>query len=254
MNLEPAISLDADQSEVALRTILELQQHVGTIASVLQSPLVETGGLNRELATNVMKVSEYALAELCKVLGVETDTTAEREQRNAALRSANMRIRDLETQLGSSQAPELTQASLKVMYDQLNSWWDLEGFGHISKISFERYGCKVNFSCMLTGDFRIIGSARPVSDKVRKAQWLQSLVQRGFVLVEEDGDWEILDCDTSRAALLALINTRIPSAQIYKIENICRQNAKNFTLNGVEVYIQNIAEIAQLPQKPKKPA
>ncbi|KWA84179.1 hypothetical protein WL29_22725 [Burkholderia ubonensis] len=248
------IHLNADQKEVALRKIRELQQHVGTLSSVLNSPHFDESGLNSQLATNVLKVSEYSLADLCKLLGIVTDTTAEREQRNADLRKANMRIRELETQLGNTQGPDVTQSCIKVMYDQLNSWWDLEGFGHISSISFQRYCCVVDFSCMLTGDFRIIDSDTPVSDKERKAQWLKSLGERGFVLVEEDRDWEILDCDASRKTLIDLITTRIPSAKITKIENFSRHNAEGFTLRGIQVYIHDIADITRLPQKPKKPS
>ena len=248
-----AIRLGTDQKVVVLRTILELQQHVGTLASVLQSPLFDESGLNPELATNVMKVSEYRLADLCKQLSVNTYTSTEREERHADLRKANARIRELEAQLGNSQGPDVTQSCLKVMYEQLNSWWDLEGFGHITSISFERYGCKVDFSCMLTGDFRITNAETPVSDKERKALWLKSLSERGFVLVEEDSDWEIQDCDASRTALQDLITSRIPSAKIFKMENVCRHNAKGFTLRGVEVYITDIAEISRLPQKPAKP-
>ncbi|KVP17083.1 hypothetical protein [Burkholderia ubonensis] len=246
------IELTEDQNVVALRHILELQQAVGTIASVLKGTSVFKEGLNKELAENVLKVSEYKLSDLCKLLGIETHGTREREERHADLRRANGRIRELEEQLGNSQGADVTQSALKNLDAQLNSWWDLEGFGHISDIAFQRYGCKVNFSCALYGDFRLINSDTPVSDKERKALWLASLRERGFVLVQEDRDWEIQDCDASRAALCNLIVERIPSATVSRIENFHRRKANSFTLRSVEVYIHNLADIAQLPQKPSK--
>lgn len=246
------IPLTADQTAVALRHILELQQAVGTIAAALKGSSMFPDGLNKELAENALKVSEYQLSDLCQTLGVETHGTREREQRHADLRKANGRIHELEELLGKRQGPEVTQSALKNLYAQLNSWWDLEGFGHIGDVAFQEYGCTVKFSCALFGDFRLIGSDTPVSDQERKALWLESLRERGFVLVQEDREWEIQDCDASRAVLCQLITERIPSASVSRIENFHRRTTNSFTMRSVEVYIRNIADIAQLPQKPSQ--
>lgn len=248
MTSEVKLKLSRDKNAVALRKIRQISDAVGTIFSVIK----DGTAVSAELATNCVKVAEFELSHLCKTLGIETDSAKEREQRYADLRAANTRVRELEAMLGSTQPPEATQAALKNMADQLNRWWDLEGFGHISDIAFGQYGCKVDFSCNLFGDFRLLDSDTPVSDKDRKQRWYESLQERGFVLVEDDREWSVSDCDASRKVLQDLIVSRIPSARVTKFDNHYRQRASGFILRGVEVYIGNIAEIQTLPVPPKK--
>jgi hypothetical protein len=242
------LKLTKDKNAVALRQIRTISDAMATVFSTI----VDGSAINAELATNCIKVAEFDLADLCKTMGVETDSSKERKQRYADLRTANSRIRELEALLGSTQPPEATQAALKNMADQLNLWWDLEGFGHISEIAFGQYGCKVDFSCNLFGDFRLVDSDTPVSDKSRKQRWYESLQERGFVLVEDDREWSLSDCDASRKVLHDLILSRIPSARVTKFDNHYRQRADGFILRGVEVYIGDIAEILTLPVPPKK--
>jgi hypothetical protein len=249
------IAVTADQRAVALRQILELQQAMGTMASALKGPdsSVFKDGLPRGLATNCLSLAEHRMADLGKLLAIETDSAAELEQRFARIRAANMRVRELESQLGAAQGPDVTKACLQKLDEQLNSWWDLEGFGHINDLSFGKYGCKVKFSCSLFGDFSF-QSDTPVSDKERKALWLASLQERGFVVEEEDRDWEIRDCDASRDALMKLFAQRLPSAKVTSFENHHGRSTGGFKLRSVEVFIYQMSEIALLPQKPPKPA
>lgn len=242
------LKLTQDKNAVAIRLIRDCQQAVGTIAATIK----DGSAIDEELATNCLKVAEFNLADLCKALGIETFTAKERDERFAALRTANMRIRALEAQLGNAQAPEMTQAALKNMADQLNGWWDLEGFGHISDIAFGQYCCKVDFSCNLFGNFRMVDSDTPVTDKTRKEQWHDSLRERGFVLTEEDREVSVVDCDQSRKVLADLIKARMPSATIFKFDNVHKNRSTEFLLRGVEVVIHKIDEILTLPVPKKK--
>lgn len=241
------ITLTPDSRAVGLQKLQQIQQALGTLAAVIghgKRPL------DAALPTNVLKVAEFELADLGKTLGIETDSAREREERFAMLRAANLRVRELEAQLGNSQGADVTQACLKTLDARLNSWWDLEGFGHITDIAFQRYGCTVNFSCSLYGDFRGSDSKTPVSDKERRALWHASLAERGFSLVQEDQrEWALLDCDATRKTLVELIALRLPSARVLKLENANRSNAAGFILQGVEVYIGQLADILTLPEK-----
>jgi hypothetical protein len=248
MPTEPHITLTEDARAVALRKIRDLQQAVGTIASIIKE-----GAIDANLATNCVKVSEFYLTDLCKALGIETEGAVERQQRNVDLRAANTRIARLEEQLGGEQSPDMTQAAVKNLYDRLNKWWNLDGFGHISDgVAFGPYGATVNFSCLLFGDFRLIDSDTPVSDKSRKEQWHESLRERGFILTEEDRDVSILDCDHNRKVLVELFQARLPSARILRFENTHKRQSTEFTLRGVQVFITNIAEILALPVPKRK--
>jgi hypothetical protein len=242
------LKLTQDKNAVALRKIRQIGDSVGTIFSIIK----DGTSIDTELATNCVKAAEFELADLCKTLGIKTDSSKEREQRHVDLRAANMRIRELEAQLGNAQAPEMTQAAVKNMSDQLNKWWDLAGFGHISDgIAFGPYGATVNFSCMLFGDFRLTGSDTPVTDKSRKEQWHDSLRERGFLLTEEDRDVSILDCDHNRKVLMDLFKARLPSASVLSFENTHKRKSAEFILRGVKVFISRIDEILTLPV-PKK--
>jgi hypothetical protein len=237
------IKLTADNRVVALRRITEIQQTVGTIFNIIK----DGTPLNAELGENALKVAEYYLGDLGKALGIETEGEAERIERAADLRTANLRIHELEAQLGDAQSPQVTQLGLKRLDDQLNRWWDFEGFGHISSISFEKYGCRVNFSCHLYGDFALVDSKTPVSDKERTRLWHEDLRQRGFVLTEEGREVALVDCDASRKALCDLLRTRIPSSSVFKFENVHKQKSEDFLMRGVEVYIHKIEDILTLP-------
>lgn len=242
------ITFTPDSREVALRKLRQIQEALGTLVAVIGHA---KRPLDAALATNVLKVAEFELADLGKTLGVETDSAKEREERFVMLRAANLRVRELESQLGNTQGADVTQACLKTLDARLNSWWDLEGFGHITNIAFARYGCTVNFSCLLFGDFRGSDSTTPVSDKERRALWHASLVERGFAVVQEDRrEWALEDCDATRKTLVDLFAQRLPSARVVKLENANRANAAGFILLGVEVYIDQLADILTLPEKP----
>lgn len=241
------ITFTPDSRAVTLQKIQQIQQALGTLVAVIGH---DKRPLAAALATSILKVAEFELADLGKTLGVETDSAKEREERFTMLRTANLRVRELETQLGNAQGADVTQACLKVLDARLNDWWDLEGFGHISNIAFQRYGCTVDFSCSLFGDFRGSDSVTPVSDKERRALWHASLAERGFSVVQEDRrEWALEDCDATRKVLMALIAQRLPSARVLRLENSNRSNAGGFILQGVEVYIEQLADILALPEK-----
>ncbi|KVS52215.1 hypothetical protein WK39_26515 [Burkholderia cepacia] len=244
MTTEATLTLSADQQAVARKKISDMHHAVATILSVLK----EGAEIDAELATNCVKVAEFNLADLCKTLGVETFSAKEREQRYADLRAANIRIHDLETQLGSTVAPEALQSALKNISEHLNRWWLRDGFGYVHDLQFGAYGvCHGKFSCSLHGAFPILDSDTPVSDKRSRASWLESLRARGFELVRDDRDWAIADCDANRAALVDLITKNIPSAKVFKFENVNRWRSSGFVLRHAEVYINQLAEILALP-------
>ncbi len=115
-------------------------------------------------------------------------------------------------------------------------------------LKFTAHGvCHGRFSCRLNGEFSILNSDTPVSDKIDKAAWVDSLRERGFELVQDDREWAIADCDANRAALLDLLAKNIPSAKVFKFENVNRWRSRGFVLTDAEVYIHKIAEILALP-------
>lgn len=244
MTTEEKLTLSADQQAVAAKKIRDINGAIGTILSLLK----EEKPVDAELATNCVKVAEFNLADLCKALGVETFSAAEREKRYADLRAANIKIRDLEAQLGATLSPQATQHAIKNTADRLNMWWQTEGFGYVHELGFGAYGvCHGEFSCSLRGSSFLFDSDTPVTDRKTKAEWLASLRERGFKLAQDGRDWVLVDCDSNRQALLDLVSTRIPSAKVFRFANFSRDNEKGFALRHAEIYIYELAEIMALP-------
>lgn len=238
------IALNPDQQAVAHRVVRDLQFAVGTIDQQLQT----SGTVQEELARNVLRVSEHALADLAALLGVPSQTRVEIEERNARLKAANMRVHELEAQLGATQSPAQVRLGIKVLDERLNDWWDLEGFGHISKRHFGAYGCEVTFCCHLFGNFSLTNSATPVSDKSRRAQWLDSLQERGFELGgDEDREPVLVDNDRNRALICGLVTSRMPSARVQAFENTNIRNTDKFALREVRVWVPDFDDILGLP-------
>lgn len=237
------ITLNADQLELAQRHIKGIYFALSTI----DKGLTVEAPLSKDLAENCLKVAEFNLRYLCEVLDIETDGTAERDERYALLRTANERVRALEAQLGDSQAGDRTQLGVKALSERLNTWWDVEGFGHIAELHFGPHGVEAKFSCMLFGDFHLTSSKTPVSDRERKAQWFASLAERGFVLCVEKGEREpsITDCDQNRQALEALFAKFMPSAEVIGFNSRGRRGA--LTLHDFDVFIRDYDDIQSLP-------
>lgn len=244
MTTEPMLSLSADQQAVARQKITHMHHALSTIFSALN----DGREIGADFATNCVKAAEFNLADLCKALGVEIFGEKEREQRYSELRAANLRIHDLETQIGSKMPPDAVQNAITNIAEHLNKWWLTDGFGYVHDIQFGPYGvCRGRFSCRLNGGFPILESATPVSDKENRAAWIASLRERGFELVRDDSEWALADCDANRAALIQLFAKHIPSAKICRFENFNRWRASGFILTHAEVHIDRIFEILALP-------
>jgi hypothetical protein len=241
------VVLDADQKAVVVKEISEI---IGGLSYVAQ--LVEKDSLQFSLGQNVLRIAEDGLANLSKVTKIDTDGLAEREQRYGMLRAANARIRVLEQQMGEAVGAVHIQMGIQEFGKKLDSWWDLEGFGHISDMNFTKHGhCEVMFSCMLFGTFSLTGSQKPVSDKGRFALWRESLQERGFVLKDDPREKDsVVDCDASRQTLCKLFADRLPSSQVIEINNHGNRDGV-FTMRDVKVFIRNLEDIMNLPQGPQ---
>lgn len=240
---ERMLTPDADQMEVAVKHVQDAQLALSLIAHTLKTK----GSMAAEVMRTCLTSVEYQVADLGKLLAVPTQSEAAVADRFAKLRAANIRIRDLEAQLGQAQSPEMTQQAIRQLYEHLNKWWDLDGFGHISEMHFGPYGISVKFSCSLFGAFRMLRSKTPVSDRDNYQQWVSDLESRGYVLYREKGEREpnLKDCDQTRAALEQLFAHRLPSATVTAFENQRRGEA--LALTNIDVLIRRYEEVLTLP-------
>lgn len=235
------ITLNADDQAVLKSKAREVHEAI----SILTHFLEQNQSLTVGMSSNALRVAEYKISDIATILGIPTEGSAEIEERHSRLREANMEIRRLKEQLGQSQSPALTQLAMRTLEALLRDWWSQEGFGHVSEQHFGSSGCRVKLSCHLFGDFPLLNSPTPITDKESKALWHDDLRSRGFVLVKEDREPDVLDCESSRKALSDLILGRLPSAKIIRIENYCCK--QGFIIRDVEVMVYDLEDIARLP-------
>lgn len=251
LNLDPAypldeiVTLDADKLAVVLRTLQEQVRDLQMLHSIIKD---SASPVQRETVRNALYMNEHRLVQLCKLTDVQLETAAEVERRYADIRRANERARELERQLGQGGSPEQTAANLKVLAESLRQWWRGDGFGHVSELSFTDYGhVRAKLSCSLFGGFRLVDSPTPVSDAGNKKAWQQSLEMRGFVLHTDPSEREpeLVDCDATRAALVATIGTALPSAKIIQTENYHARSG-HMKLRSVEIIVYELADLTDL--------
>lgn len=244
---EKDIKLDADKQAVALKTIKDVQFALHTLGESLKSE----NGAGEDSVRTILSLCGFHLSDLSKLTGVPTQTAAEVEQRHAEIRAANMRVHELERQLGEASPDDLIQPGITRLEQLLNRWWKYEGFGHISEVDFGRYGCKIKLSCSLFGDYFIVNSPTPVSDKERKKLWHAALREQGYILVNprNGDDLAVEDCEQSRKTLTTLIKSRMPSASIRTFGNHSTRNGE-MTMDYVELFVRDITDFATLPQNP----
>ncbi len=245
--------LDADSRAVVLR---EIQEDISMLA-FLGDAVKANSPVALDLAANVLYLKESRLATLAELFGLELDSVKAREARYAELRAANTKIRDLKKELGASGSPKQTSSHLSLLGDKLNLWWDVYGFGHISELTFTRYGgAQAQFSCMLFGRRPLISRRRPVSDKAQTEQWLAGLAVRGFELYQEPGerDLSLKDSDTNRRLLAELFKAHFPAALITATTNHYDRSGVA-TLKDVHVFFPGLEELDALPsEEPDEPA
>ncbi|WP_432263022.1 hypothetical protein [Cupriavidus sp. TMH.W2] len=246
------LTLSDDARAVAVDRIRNLHLALHALGEALQAGQSPT----EAQAIMALRLSEHAVAGLATALGIPSELAEERAQRTLDLRTANLRVRELEAQIGDAQAPEAVQLGLQALDKRLDSWWRHEGLGHITgRAAFGPYGCRVTLCCHLFGARSgMPGGRTQGSEKERKRQWHQSLRERGLVLTEDDGEVAVIDCDASRAALFGFIQSRLPSARIEKTENTAKHRSSECLLREIVVYIHDLGDILTLPVLPDEVA
>lgn len=239
------LPLTPEQVATVKRLTKEVQQGLATLPWILdQTAEGKAEGLTREHARNVMNVVESHLRDLGQLLGVDTEAAQRIEERHADIRRANLEVRRLEQLLGQQMPTEAIQPALYQLGKQLYRWWQLEGFGLVSDITFGEHSMNAKFSCQFYGSKPSIEGGEGLSRPERRAAWLADLQRRGFELIDDDGKG-ISDCPQSREALRNLFALRLPGAKIHQF--VSREGRHGSKLVDVHVYLYNLEHIVALP-------
>lgn len=213
--------------------------------SALQQMLTKDE-LDADYAKTLLGLVELNMADVSERIGVPTETQAEIDERFALIRDANIRIDELEHQLGEAAQIDSLIYGIKFLEEKFRHWWKTQGFGHTSKFSIDSYGVKATLSGSLSGNISSMFSDTPVSDKEHKKTWLNSLVSKSYVLSgKNEREVELVDCDQNRELITQLISEQFPSAVICSISNFGRQNGI-FLIRDIEIIIRDLHNVDSL--------
>ena len=200
-----------------------------------------------------MSSIENSLVKTANTVGIEIHTAEEQEKRYADIRTANLRVRELEKERGESVSAKDTALSVRALSERVKRWWGFAGFGYVSKVSVTDYGSmEVALSCRASA-MHVYLSDDGSDEDGGLEKWHTYLRAYGFEMEKEPGDEDLslVDTDANRKLLVRLIQDAMPSARILKTTNH-RTRHGNYYLRDVEVLIRELDDVADLPVPIKK--
>lgn len=212
MEKEALVVLNEDQKAVALKELQELHSVTKHLyASVSKEEL--TLDMRRVLCS----LCESHVGKASVVLGYDSDLAKELEERFADIRTANMRIHELERQLGCCDITNVLPQKIKSLSRSIRDWWRKEGFGHVSNIYYTEHGyVRVKLCCLLMNhDYSM--SDEPVTQARTREQWIEDLKIRWHLFQPEAREWSPLLDDHNRDELMRTIKSRFHSAEMTEI-------------------------------------
>ncbi|QZN77358.1 hypothetical protein [Paenibacillus sp. DR312] len=241
MNIQENVVLNPDQKAVALKTLKDM-----FFAAKQLHDWIDTDALSREMAGILPSLIESHFTDISKQLNYESKLTKEKEERHQQIRAANMRVRELERQLGESKPIDGLKEQLRYLASTVSDWWNKYGFHHVSDENFTEYGHYTARFCFML-DHLSMYSDTPVTDKRTWKERIQELIEEGWDIVFQDGrrSPQLVDNDNNRARLVKLVQSRFPSAKIIKTRNWRTDDDGVFTFRDVEVYIYDLQDIPE---------
>ncbi|HDR3509395.1 TPA: hypothetical protein ACTZ1F_002764 [Bacillus cereus] len=237
-NQETLVVLNEDQKAVTLKGLKDLY-----FTAQQMHEWLSKDKLTEEMKGTLISLSESHISVIAKETNYESDLSRERERRSNDLRNANLRIRELEKKMADMKPIDGLSEQLNALTNKIKGWWREIGFNHISKMTFTEYGgLDVKFAFSLTRFSRIF-SKKPISDKKDEVDKIQQLRDRGFVLIKEDNELQLVDNDTNKKLLISLLEERFPSISIDRIETCFGKNNQESHIQYVTAYIGELHEI-----------
>lgn len=160
-----------------------------------------------------IRLLEHHVAELSRLTGYDGMLLKETEARHVALRTANEKIRELETMLGQAMTGAAVQAGIKHYLGVLGTWWSAMGFRY-AKMEPGQW-C---VSAELSEEIVRPGSERSTyADKTLlplASAAVQPVTDKGYDLKQEIYHSCVLDTDRNRAALRLALLRDFPNARV----------------------------------------
>lgn len=222
--------LTADEKKVYETLYTEIKSSLSITETILKDEL--TNGY----CYSILSYIENKTIDLFKLLKYDSNLEKEKESRYTEIRSLNNENRELRRQLGEKVSNEDVREKLKNLSQSIKKWWNQEGFGHTSKISYSEYG---NIELKLSG--MICENHYDDGDNGKKIDYL---IKLGFsVKSEGSGYGWIVDNESNRILLEKLLISKFPSADILSIHSRSDKKGGEYEIRDIEVMIYNLDDI-----------
>ena len=126
---------DADK-KVAVKALKDLIQSAGFLLDMVSKDTL-TEEMRETLTSLIATYSRDGL----RPLGFQDQATKDHDDLVCRLRNANMDNEELRQQLGQKVSLEDLREKMKTIARAFDEWGDYHGFGYISDIHFDSYGC-----------------------------------------------------------------------------------------------------------------
>ena len=218
---EPLV-LTPDQLAKARQHVLKILESIQFLPEQF-NPTEDRAVDARECIDNILGISEYALADLCTVLGYEGRLKQEMESRSAGIRQANAKARELEQLLAEGKDVAGTGVLIGRIDKAIRGWWSSHGFCSPYKFEHAEYGLKTFLRPNISLRDFMEHASDPVTRKKHKEMMMALHESRGVSFIESkwggDGSKDVRDTPESRKYLFDLINEVFPGVSILSVKS-----------------------------------
>lgn len=226
--------------------------NIGSMTGIFHD-MLQTDKLTKGLAYQYVGYLSSQAEHLRKTLCLEDLEQSERAQLMASLKAANTEIRDLKEGRGAGATAEVASAVVVRLAKRLIHWWAIHGLGNLSNFSVSEYGSVTatltsNVSFAVPRAYRALHASMPLAEV--KTQWLNSLEDLGFSLVEDRSEVEF--SDRTQRALKDLIYGAMPDANIVGQACGSIREGDVFVLKSVDIWLPSLAALEGLAPTPRE--
>ncbi|PIE91726.1 hypothetical protein CO726_30610 [Bacillus fungorum] len=240
-NQEKLVVLDKDAKAVVTKELESL-----FFAAKQMYDWVKTDSLTEEMKETLLNLSEHHIAKVSNKVKYNSLSAANLEEKHAAVREANGRIRDLEEKIANMLPIDGLKEQLEKLSRTIDHWWDDLGFNYVREIQYTKYGnILIEFGFSLDPSFSSRYSDSPLSDAELQQRMIDDLKERGFDFYEEGRrDYELIDNDNNRNLLIELLEERFPSMRLREFTNMAAtKDHRILRLRGVKIIISDLNDI-----------
>ena len=144
------VELNDDDKKVVTKALKDLIQSAGFLLN-----MVSKDTLTEEMRETMTSLIATYSRDGLRPLGFQDQATKDHDDLVRKLRNANMDNEELRQQLGQKVSLEDLREKMKTIARAFDKWGDNHGFGYISDIYFDSYGClhgNMNLSTHISGN------------------------------------------------------------------------------------------------------